>query len=119
MMQNNIDYFKGITNKYYELKDLFSIVVERQSEDRYNSAILDSLIGELEAVDINDVNAFFLQNKFVTELIKLKYDLNYIYRQPLILLLYYMADKMPNKLKILWPYTPEEIGPVFVDLSLK
>ncbi len=118
-MLQNIDYFKGITNKYYELKELFSLVIGRQSEDRYNSAIADSLLGELENIDLDDVHAFFLQNKFVTELIKLKYDLNFLYQQPVILLLYYMAEKTPNKLKILWPLTPEEIDPVFVDLSIK
>jgi hypothetical protein len=118
-MFQNVDYIKDITSKYYELKNLFSVVVGRQSEDRYNSAILDSILEELETINIDDVNAFFLQNKFITELIKMKYDLDFIYRQPLILLLYYMADKTPNKLKILWPYTPEQIDPVFVDLSLK
>lgn len=116
MIQSNVDYFKGITNKYYDLKKLFSAVIERESDDLYNSAVSDSLLGELENININDVNTFFLQNKFIAELIKLKYDLNFIYRQPLVLLLYYMAEKTPNKLKILWPFTPEEI---YLDLSMK
>lgn len=41
-----------------------------------------------------------------------------LYRQPVVLLLAYLAKEHRSKLKKSWPYTEKELAPLFIDLGI-
>ncbi len=40
-----------------------------------------------------------------------------LFRQPSILLVYVMVASQPASAKRLWPFTPEELRPIYTDLG--
>jgi hypothetical protein len=81
--------------------------------------ILDS-IGELaKDTNISDVRRFiFEDNPALKDVISEKAGRSFLYRQPVVLLLYYLVQYRREKLKDLWPLPASEIQPLFTDLGI-
>lgn len=61
-------------------------------------------------------NLFSTNPFIVTQIIK-RFDTQYIFRQPWIILAYLMVSEAPNTTAEKWPLTPDEIRPVYTDLG--
>jgi hypothetical protein len=96
----------------------FSIRVRFQLEPKLNIFILDSLKPLTKAVTESALDSFIGENDFVIERVNSRSDEKLPFRQPVILLLYYLAHKMPAQLTQQWPLLSEELDPIFADLGI-
>ena len=83
-----------------------------------NLLILDSFKEKLGPDLANRLNAFILEKKYILEKISKRAESKHLFRQPTILLTYLCASLSPAQTKELWPLTPEELRPVFIDLGI-
>lgn len=100
------------------LNILYNSIVEPQYEEKLNSLILDAYKDEINQLNIINLKEFVCNNKFLENKIKAKYDYNLLYRQPIILLLYYLVSKRSNTAKKLWPLTEDKLQPLYTDLGI-
>ena len=83
-----------------------------------NLLILDSFKEKLGSDLANRLNAFILEKKYILAKISKRAESKHLFRQPTILLTYLCASLSPAQTKELWPLTPEELRPVFIDLGI-
>jgi len=107
--------FENIISK---LKLSYSKIIEPDYARQLNMSIFDAYQDVIEAIDINDINVFLLNKPFIAEIIKKNFDKNLLYRQPIILFLFYFIYKRRNKALKLWPLTERELEPLYSDLGL-
>ncbi len=104
-----------------ELTKLYSERIRKPKiESKINSYIIDAYKEYLHEKHINpDSICSYLDNKqFINEIIINKYDNALIYRQPIILLLYYLISSSRYTALELWPLTESTIKPLFSDLGI-
>lgn len=77
-------------------------------------AYLEALGPELEA----NLSAFLDAKPFVAERVAERGQRQLLFRQPAVLLIYYLAEKGRNRTKSKWPLTPAELQPIYDDLGL-
>jgi putative GTP pyrophosphokinase len=85
---------------------------------RSNAFILDALQPEWENVDFEHIRAF--AGEYRQQIIRWIQDrstANFLYRQPIILLVYFLAQYQQINLARDWPLTPEELTPVYTDMG--
>lgn len=63
------------------------------------------------------IKKLFEDKPFLVDRVKEQSIAKLLFRQPVILLVYYFVDVTPHKMKLNWPLTPEELRPIFVDLG--
>lgn len=69
-----------------------------------NTLLIDSLLSFLDDVSSDDVETYLQNNKVAFDtLIKDKTELSWIYRQPAVLLVYYLIDHKNTTLQTHWP----------------
>jgi putative GTP pyrophosphokinase len=124
------DIFSGISTILAEesknmiklLNDLLSLysAIGQPDYDEKSSVFILSAIDELtNNTDIEKVRSFvFIDNPGLPKIISEKSKYSFLYRQPIILLLYYLVKYQREKLKTLWPLPPTEIQPLFNDLGI-
>jgi putative GTP pyrophosphokinase len=101
-----------------ELTNIYSSEIrEPQYQKRLNTFILDSYKDLLSNNITDNIKTFIGQHPKIKELILNKYDQNLIYRQPIILLLYYMITNQRHNVIRHWPLTEDELNPLFIDLG--
>jgi len=88
-------------------------------EPKINNSILESLNKILKRSFKNEIDEFYTnpKNNFIIEIIKKKRN-NLLYRQPSILLLYYMCNINQYHLKNNWLLPDRYLEEIFVDLGL-
>lgn len=85
--------------------------------DKTNALVLCAFRSEL-GPDLRDQLTTFLgKYSFVGKKIADRFDQQYTFRQPWILLAYLLVSTKPNYLREHWPLTLQEIEPVFTDLG--
>lgn len=95
----------------------FTQIGKRAYIDKSNALILHAFRGKL-GDGFRDRILNMLQSKaFIKEQITAKYDYQYMYRQPWILLAYLMVDAEPFLTARNWPLTPDELRPIYTDLG--
>lgn len=101
------------------LSALFKEVVARDPEPnpRANLYLLTKLREIDSAVTMADVAAF-TREEHVGKWVNSKADEQFLFRQPAILLAYYLARRKRLVLKRHWPFTPDELEPLFSDLGI-
>lgn len=92
------------------------------SEDDNNlvSIIVDAYEKELIDLNINDFQEFLTRKSRVlkTQITK-KYNSYLLFRQPIILLLFYLVDKKRVATRNNWPFTFEMLKPIYISLGHK
>lgn len=124
------DYFEEVTRQVEAvtkperyateaLKVLYHTSTSREPEvSRLEGVLLDAL--EIDGRDglIDAVTEMLRDKPFIGERIAARAESKLMFRQPSILIAYLYAQDHAAKLKELWPLTPDELRPVFVDLGL-
>ncbi|MGE5458107.1 MAG: (p)ppGpp synthetase, partial [Methanococcaceae archaeon] len=85
---------------------------------KMNYLILDAYRDLLKEIAVSDIDSFLTRNSFLHEVIKSKTTISLLYRQPIILFLYFLIKMRRNVCKNNWPLTDEELRPLFTDLGI-
>lgn len=99
------------------LIELYSRFIAPEFEKKLNIFILDAFKDLTIQVKNEEIEAFISKNDFLTENIALRYDENLLYRQPVILLIYYLISKKPSQVVKHWPLTQSVLHPLYSDLG--
>ncbi len=87
--------------------------------DKTNQIVLHAF-REFLSLDLAvEIERLLHEKPYIAERVKENHPRSLVYRQPWILLAYFMASTQPRNTVALWPLTPEEIRPVFTDLGLR
>lgn len=91
----------------------------RPNSDKTNALILQIFRDKL-GVDLRQNVVQMLQEKpVIATMIRERFDSNYIYRQPWILLAYWLAQTEPAQTAGNWPLVADELRPVYRDLGIR
>lgn len=82
-----------------------------------NLLVLDALRERISGDFLEKVREFLRVKPFVPGRIAERAEFQYLFRQPVILLAYFMVFQNPGEAKRLWPLTPNELRPIFDDLG--
>lgn len=85
--------------------------------DKSSAIVLNAFRDRLGTDFQTRLDKLFLTSPFIAAQIKKRFDTQYIFRQPWIILAYLMVSEAPNTTAEKWPLTPEEIRPVYTDLG--
>jgi ppGpp synthetase/RelA/SpoT-type nucleotidyltranferase len=102
----------------HHLVSLYRRFAPPDYEEKLNLFILDAYGEIIPSINVQDIEEFISRNTYIQELIKKKSDSALLYRQPVILLLYFLIMKQRIKTKRLWPLTDAELRPLFSDLGI-
>lgn len=101
-----------------DLHFIYSKITFPQYEEELNIFISNSLLELTEDVSNEDINDFLDEKSFIKDKIRSNYNLNLLYKQPIVLMIYYLISNKRFKLRQLWPLTDEELRPFYTDLGI-
>lgn len=99
------------------LAELYSEFLVPEFEKKTNEYILDSLSSLLQNTTIEDVAMFLIEQPYVKVKMSERHDEKILFRQPIVLIIYYLVSVARNDLKAKWPLTQEELSPFFADMG--
>ena len=85
--------------------------------DKTNALVLSAFRAELVPNLRDQLTTLLGRYSFIGGRIADRFDQQYTFRQPWILLAYYLVSVKPNAVRERWPLTLQEIEPVFTDLG--
>jgi hypothetical protein len=100
------------------LKSLYKCITTADFEEKINLFILDSFSELLSTINISDIEQFLDEYSTLKDVISKKAQTSFLYKQPVVLLLYYLIKQQRTALRRLWPLTESEIKPLFSDLGI-
>lgn len=110
MISSNL--YKNLVDYYY------SFAPKNDPEEKINNIIMDSL-SELLYNDIfNDIKSLIEKENYLKNIIVNSTDLKLMYRQPTILLVYFLIFKKRRQLCDIWPLTDNDLIPLFNDCGV-
>jgi putative GTP pyrophosphokinase len=101
-----------------KLKALYDCIAKSDYEENTNLYILDALSDLLDSIEFSDIEKFLDQFPSIKEIVPRKSATFFLYRQPVVLLLYYLIKHQRTALRQLWPLTESEIQPLYTDLGV-
>ncbi|WP_290459764.1 GTP pyrophosphokinase [Romboutsia ilealis] len=103
----------------YDLTEYYNTFCQNLSvEDKFNNMIIETFRDFLYKDIIKDIKNFIESKKYIKKSIKdLSTDV-LIYRQPIILLMYFLVWNKRNMVEELWPITFEELEYIYTDLGI-
>lgn len=100
------------------LASTFEVSVGHAAEpSRLNTLMLDAFEDRLDVVHTDEFATFISGKPFIGQLVGQRAEKRLLFRQPAILLIYYLADKAPRETKSRWPLTPSELQVIYEDLG--
>lgn len=96
---------------------LYSSLSIPEYEEKVNSFLLDAFAEIIDGVNMSAVEAFVAQRAYIRELIKKRHE-SFLFRQPIVLLLYYLVSNRPSDCRRLWPLPPSQLEPFFTDMGI-
>lgn len=102
------------------LEKIYKLNLELDPNDysKYiNENILDTFINDIEPFDLNEINKFIEANKFIFKKIKDRRINKVLYRQPIIILIYFLVYKKRIIIKSKWHLYKTDLEEVFIDLG--
>lgn len=102
---------------YEALQALFSTITPPEPETKLNLLFLDAYRDVIDEITPLTIQRFIEENEFVKKRIYERQQDSLLYRQPIILLLYYVLAHQKNRFREYWPLTDHEMQPLFTDLG--
>ncbi len=101
-----------------ELERLYTDVVKRRPvpHPRASALLIESLMSEMKDYSYEDVAADVAKLP-LERWIGGRADGNLLFRQPAILLAYFLGERSRFNLPRVWPFTSQELSPVMTDLG--
>lgn len=101
------------------IRDEYTKIRMPEENKKIQELIIDSYEEIIRKIKPEDLSAFINENNgMIKEQINSKYNTQLLFRQPVILLLYYMIEKYPYKVAIDWPLTEDLIKPIYTMLGI-
>ncbi|GIN60519.1 hypothetical protein J27TS8_05120 [Robertmurraya siralis] len=101
------------------LKDAYEKVAAPDYEENLNTFILDAYKELLSEDLVKDLNQYIVEkNETIKEVIETKYDQFLIYRQPVVIFLFFLVEKHKYKAKKYWPLTQDKLKPIYSALGI-
>jgi ppGpp synthetase/RelA/SpoT-type nucleotidyltranferase len=117
-MQNLNEAAKGQRELLEQLTLLYFLNIgEQPGSERSNQLLIDTFWKNLPANINEEISSYLNSKDFIYDRIKGRLELLHIFKQPVILLAYYMVDKMAETTKQYWPTDRGDLELVFSDLG--
>ena len=84
---------------------------------RLNTLILDAYEDRLSDVRTDEFAAFLRDRPYIAKHIAERAPNHLLFRQPAVLLIYYLAQAAPRETRRQWPLTPSELQLIYEDLG--
>ena len=95
-----------------------TVHLQAKRDDRTSTFVLEKLQPLLFGVTVGQVREFIQSHSYLGAHIARRVSTDFLYSQPLILLLFYVADSQPDAIKQNWPYWPDHLTHLFHDLGI-
>lgn len=129
LMEITDDIFVQVKNKIAEesnnmdmlfskLTELYKSLSSNKYERSINIFILDAYRDLIPSIDFGKIEQFITENTFIKEKILERSTSLSLYRQPIILLMYYLIKVQRTTARQLWPLTETELEPLYTDLGI-
>jgi ppGpp synthetase/RelA/SpoT-type nucleotidyltranferase len=109
---------KQINSFLSSLKSLYSCITTADIEEKTNLFILDAFNELLPTINISDIEQLITESPALKDIVSKKAQTSFLYKQPVVLFLYFLIQRQRTTLKRLWPLTESEIKPLFTDLGI-
>jgi ppGpp synthetase/RelA/SpoT-type nucleotidyltranferase len=109
---------KDTDNFCDKLTAIYSEITKPSCFGKLNMMIIDSFQSAISDSTIDEIKQFIDSSAFVKGIITTNFSVKLIYRQPVVLFLYYLISKDRWTVKDLWPLTEDEIRPLFIDMGI-
>lgn len=106
---------------YPLLLEMYSEINTPENNKVINDIIVDEYKEEINQLNIQELTNFIKNPKQFTMLksqINRRYDYILLFRDPIILLIYYFVNKLPDIIKNKWPFTDDIIKPIYIGLGI-
>ena len=101
-----------------DFSSFYAEYVGRKPEvTRTESLILDIYGNKFTDKFIEDAKEFLKEREYISKSVSDLAGSKLLFRQPAILLVYYLASTHPSSTKENWPLLPEELRPIYVELG--
>lgn len=102
------------------LQNKYKKMFKSDFQKNINIMILDAYKDEIEKIDIDELKNFIITKRVLLEKqIKRKSKNNLLFRQPVIILLYYLVFQKRESVKQKWPMTKDILKPIYIGLGFK
>lgn len=102
-----------------QLDSMYIALTELQPNHQKSSlSIWDAFEEFIDGELIHNIQLFIDKNKYIPEIIKEKYLLNTIYRESIVLFIFWMLKKHKNILLKNWPLPLENLAPLAIDIGV-
>lgn len=113
-------YKKMNINVYPALEKIYKEINKPEYNKQLNELIIDAYELEIINLDLDSLVRYFNGDNF--DLLKIqinkKYNEYLLFRQSIIILIFYLVDKCPDKVKNNWPIEEEMIKPIYTGLGI-
>jgi len=72
----------------------------------------------VESIDTDELESWVNAKSFILERIRAQYNTGFWFKQPAILYLYYAVKKRQRATKKVWPFSEDDLRPIYTDLGL-
>jgi hypothetical protein len=108
--------YVSLLHEYKELVDAQEVEIDVD----FNYSIIDIFRDKIENFSRTAMSKFLVSRPFIKTSIENKYHGNFLFRQPSVLLIYYLATRWNCEIKRSWPYgsLQNELDTIFSDLGI-
>lgn len=132
LIETTGDVFDSVEKKLNDMNEQLRHINERltkiyeslatpEYQQRLSNYLLDALYPLIEAIslDLEDVAQFYASDDSdpIVQYVKEHRDDSLLYRQPVILLVFYLVKKYKHRVPEYWPLTHDELRPIYSHLG--
>lgn len=88
-------------------------------EPKINQFIIEAYEEIIDDTIVENINTFLRTKPFIKTKITQKCELNLVYSQPIIILLYFLVERYSYRVFYEWPFNEQLISPIYTDLAKK
>jgi putative GTP pyrophosphokinase len=110
----------GFEQKMRNFEELYrdTVHMEAHRDDRTSTYILEELSSVLSSITLDEVRQFVQAHPGIGEKIRSRVSTDFLYTQPMILMLLYAVTRHPAKVHDGWPYLEEHLRDIFHDVEM-
>ena len=130
MIETTDNIFEEVSNvmnkekKYIDallptLNSEYEKIIASNYNEGINETILEHYTEQIKNISEDDLKKFINDNRdMLNYQIKNWYDSSLLFRQPIVLLMFYLVKKSRTKTRNLWPFTDDILDPIYTALGI-
>lgn len=117
--ENNFNSVSGAMDELLSsIRNKYSKLIDFEYDEKINKYILDAYREEVRNIMTDSIYQFINSKAYILDRIKDRIEYNLLFRQPVIILLYYLVYHLPSVVNEKWPLQSEDLDSVYADLGL-